>query len=180
MVAVGADSMLLLCMLALAVGCGFAALLRQTPSRGRFPKATPEWVNTLSTAKYRPMERLLTDDDFNFVGSQPRVQLENGQEVEGATAPHPSNVSALDQDFHRLCDGLRMVMLSSTQDRPDLAVALFKQRVSFTIGLALVRLRIAMHATDWATADIRALVDTLHAVRDQFQQLAPATARAAV
>ena len=173
--------MLLLCMLALAVGCGFAALLRQTPSRGRFPKATPEWVNTLSTAKYRPMERLLTDVDFNFVGSQPWCSLKMVKRLR-AQRRHILRMylRCLDRDFHRLCDGLRMVMLSSTQDRPDLAVALFKQRVSFTIGLALVRLRIAMHATDWATADIRALIDTLHAVRDQFQQLASAPATAAV
>jgi hypothetical protein len=69
-----------------------------------------------------------------------------------------------------------MLMLSSRQDRPDLAAALLKQRLAFTLGLTAVQVRLLMHAVGWGAVDTHELVDALDAMRRQFQQLALAPA----
>jgi len=165
---------------AVLVGLVFAFLLRKATARGRFPDVTPEWISELGTARYRPMERLLREDDYHFLRSQPgadakmirRLRAERRQIFRGY-------LRCLQRDFMRVSDALRMLMLTSHEDRPDLAAALLKQRVAFTVGVTVVRLRIAMRATDWAADDIRELIGALDTVRHQFQQLASVPAAAA-
>ena len=57
----------------LAVGAVLVFLFRRLVAGPKSLPVSVDWINDLSTARYRPMERLLHEEDFRFLASQPGV-----------------------------------------------------------------------------------------------------------
>src|SRR5580692_10972349 len=57
----------------LAVGAVLAFLFRRLIAGPKSLPVSVEWINDLSIARYRPMERLLTEEDYRFLASQPGI-----------------------------------------------------------------------------------------------------------
>jgi hypothetical protein len=149
----------------------------QFASRMRSLRLAENSTPTLVSAdRYRPMLRLLSDDDMEFVGansSLKRTLRSRRREL------FRSYLRCLMRDYAQLLGGVRAVMVRSGVDRPDLAQALAKNRVLFVIAVCKVEYRLALHTVGVGTVDITGLVDALEALRGQVNVLsaAPVAAR---
>ena len=118
----------------------------------------------VSADRYRPMLRLLSDEDLEFVagnGSLRRTLRSRRREL------FRSYLRCLTRDYAHLLAGVRTVMVRSGVDRPDLAQALARNRVLFVIAICKVEMRLTMHALGVGKVDISGLVDALEALRTQ-------------
>ncbi len=130
----------------------------------------------VSADRYRPMLRLLSDEDLEFVAgnsSLRRTLRSRRREL------FRSYLRCLTRDYAHLLAGVRSVMVRSGVDRPDLAEALAKNRVLFVMAICKVEMRLTLHAIGVGKVDISGLVDALEALRGQVNVLsaAPMTAR---
>jgi hypothetical protein len=131
----------------------------------------------VSADRYRPMLRLLSDEDLEFVArnsSLRRTLRSRRREL------FRSYLRCLTRDYAHLLAGVRAIMLRSGMDRPDLAQALAKNRVLFVMAICKVEMRLTLHAVGVGKVDISVLVDALEALRSQVNVLgaaAPMTAQ---
>jgi hypothetical protein len=77
----------------------------------------------------------------------------------------------LRRDFDRLTTAAKMVLVHAAQDRPDLATTLLKQRLVFNYAMLVVECRLGLQTLGIGTVDVRRLVSSLEAMRDQLRQL---------
>ena len=124
-----------------AVGLLSLALLLATlyrklgPQPGSLPLTT-EWIDEVSAERYLPMLRLLQEDDFKFFRSEPGFT----SSMETSLRKQRSDIvrgylRSLSADFGRVCATLRVLMVQSEEDRPDLASVLLHQQAMFACGL---------------------------------------------
>jgi hypothetical protein len=118
--------------------------------------------------RYRPMLRLLSDDDLAFVSADARLQKTLRARRRDLFRGY---LRCLTRDYAHLLAGVREAMVHSAVDRPDLARALAKNRVLFAMAICKVELRLALHATGVGSVDISGLVDALEALRGQVGAL---------
>ena len=87
----------------LAVTGAFVMLFRKASCARDAATIDENWLNEFSIARYRPMERLLSDDDYRFLESQPAFnpRLEKKLRTE-RRAIFSSYLGYLAQDFERL------------------------------------------------------------------------------
>ena len=79
----------------------------------------------------------------------------------------------LRRDFDRLSAGAKVVLVHAAEDRPDLATTLLKQRWLFNYAMLVVQVRLALQTIGIGRVDVRRLVSSLEAMRDQLRQLTP-------
>ena len=157
----------------LAAGC-FGALfvirLRTLQSAASHP--SPQ----ILPGRYRPMLRLLSDSDLAFLAANPSlrksVKAQRCQLFRGY-------LRCLTRDYGTLLAGLRHAMVQSGVDRPDLAQALVRNRLVFTMALCKAEIRLTLFAAGIGKVDISGLVAALDALRAQAGalQTAPVAAR---
>lgn len=129
----------------------------------------------ISADRYRPMLRLLSDDDLNFVAANAslhRTLRARRREL------FRTYLRCLARDYAHLLAGVRYVMVQSGLDRPDLARALAKNRTLFVLAIYKVEFRLALHAVGMGKVEISGLVEALESLRSQVSMLssAPVTA----
>ena len=164
----------------LVVGAALVFVLRRLISGPKMLPVSADWINDLSVARYRPMERLLSGDDYRFLASQPgcnkkmlrRMRAERRLLFRGYLA-------CLDGDFRLVAAALRLMMTYSNQDRPDLAGILYKQQALFAIGILSVQWRLLLHAFGLGTVDVHGLVRAMEYMRLELRQMVPAESAAA-
>jgi hypothetical protein len=147
----------------LLIAIGSIALqifLKVRSLRSAETSATP----LLAVDRYRPMLRLLSDDDLAFVSSDSKLQKALRARRRELFRGY---LRCLTRDYAHLLAGIREAMVQSGQDRPDLAHALAKNRMLFAIAVWKVELRLALHATGAGNVDVSGLVEALEALRGQ-------------
>jgi hypothetical protein len=141
-------------------GIGLQFLLKMRSLRPAEAGESP----LLGPDRYRPMLRLLSDDDLMFVSTDSKLHRTLRTRRRELFRGY---LRCLTRDYGRLLAGIRQAMVHSAMDRPDLARALAKNRALFAIAICKVEFRLAMHATGFGSVDISALVDALEALRGQ-------------
>jgi len=147
------------------------------------PKTLPvsaDWISDLSAARYKPMQRLLEGDDYDFLASQPgcnrrmlrRMRAQRRRLFRGYLA-------CLARDFGTVCAALRLLMVYSNHDRPDLAGIVYKQQMLFAVGMLGAQWQLALHACGVGTVDVRGLVRAMEFMRLELRQMVPAQGMAA-
>ncbi len=156
----------------------FGLLLWQFFSRMRILRvAEGSAAAVVSADRYRPMLRLLSDEDLEFVSRNSRLRRilrARRREL------FRSYLRCLMRDYAHLLAGVRTVMVRSGMDRPDLAQALVKNRVLFVMAICKVEMRLTLHAVGVGHVEISGLVNALEALRSQVNVLgsaAPVTAQ---
>ncbi len=129
----------------------------------------------LSVDRYRPMLRLLDDEDLEFVPAKGNLRRDLRSLRRKLFRRY---LRCMARDYALLLAGIRAVMVQSGVDRPDLARALAKNRMLFAFGLYRVELRLALHAVGVGKVDISGLVDALETLRAQVSVLAAAPSAA--
>jgi len=147
------------------------------------PKSLPvsvDWISDLSPARYRPMERLLSGEDYRFLASQPGFDRKMLRRVASQRRKiFRAYLASLRNEFNQVAAALRLIMTYSAQDRPDLAGILYRQQLLFALGMLAVEGRLVLHACGLGTVDVRGLVGTMENIRLELCQMIPAESPAA-
>src|SRR5580658_8849945 len=106
----------------MALASALAYLIRKVGSAGKHLPVTSEWIDDLSLDRYRPMLRMLDGSDIAFLRSQPGFTPDMGRKLRAQrTQIFSGYLRSLETDFGRVCAAIKLVMLQSTYDRPELA-----------------------------------------------------------
>jgi len=151
-------------------------LIRTMGSSGQSLPVTTEWISDLSTDHYKPMLRLLDSADIEFLRSQPgctremetKLRIQRCQVFRGY-------LRSLTSDFQRVCMALKIVMVQSEQDRPDLASALMHQQMLFATGLLGIHFRLALYRLGICSVDVTGLVRTFDGMRIELCNMVPSS-----
>jgi hypothetical protein len=158
-----------------AVALLFVHLFRRLISPDRDPQLSLDWCTQFSIDKYRPMERLFSDEDYRFLAAQPGYSPQITKRLKAERRRiFRHYLRCLGRDFKRLHTAARFLLLHSPQDRPDLATALFRQRMVFRYAMLMVHCRLVLQPLGIGTVDVSGLVQALEGVGNQFRQLAAA------
>jgi hypothetical protein len=151
-------------------------VFRRIGSAGRTIPVTAEWIDELSMERYKPMLRLLDGEDLQFLRSQPgftprmaaRLRAQRCQVFRGY-------LRCLSSDFGRICTAIKLMMLHSRRDRPDLAAVLVRSQVVFATSMLVVYGRLYLYRFGVCGVDVSSLVRTFDSMRVELRQLVPAT-----
>lgn len=126
----------------------------------------------LAADRYRPMLRLLSDDDFDFVAGDPKLRRQMRSRRRELFRAY---LRCLTRDYGRLLAGLRHAIVMSGTDRPELSRAIAKNRLLFAWTVCKIEYRLALHASGAGTVDISNLVEAMEVLRNQVNVLSSAT-----
>lgn len=151
-----------------------ALLFCKLRSSGSSLPVTSEWIEELSMEPYRPMMRLLNGQDIEFLRSQPgftpamadRLRIQRCQVFRGY-------LRRLNSDFSRVCTALKLVMLHSGVDRPDLASVLVNHQLMFAYTMSTVHVRLFLYRWGIGTVDVMSLVKLFDVMRVELQGMVP-------
>jgi hypothetical protein len=121
--------------------------------------------------RYRPMLRLLSDNDLAFVAADSRLQKALRARRRELFRGY---LRYLTLDYAHLLAGVRQAMVQSGADRPDLARALARNRALFAIAMCKIEISLALHGTGIGKVDISGLVEALETLRRQVGVLSTA------
>src|SRR5262245_16680081 len=120
------------------VALALVFLYRKLSSQPDFEVAVDQCL-VLSLEKYRPMERLLQEDDFRFLAAQPGFSPQLGRRFRTERRKiFRGYLRNLRRDFRRLSAAFRILIVHSVEDRGDLAASLMRMRVMFGLGMLAV------------------------------------------
>jgi hypothetical protein len=153
-----------------------ALLFRKLNSPGGSLPVTAEWIDALSVEQYLPMMRLLDGQDLAFLRSQPgftpamaaNLRVQRCRVFRGY-------LRCLDTDFSRVSTALKLVMLHSGLDRPDLASVLVHHQLMFASGLAMIQVRLFLYRWGVGTVDVASLVKIFDTMRMELRSMVPMT-----
>ena len=164
----------------LAVGAALAFLFRRLIAGPKSLPVSVDWINDLSVARYRPMARLLSEEDYRFLASQPGCDQGMLRRVRSERRKvFRAYLACLSRDFSLVGAALRLMMMYSSQDRPDLAGILYKQQALFALGMLAIEWRLLLHACGLGTVDVRGLLGAMECMRLELRQMIPAEGAAA-
>jgi hypothetical protein len=160
----------------LALAVALFLLVRKVAFSGSSLPLTAEWTDELSIERYRPMMRLLDGGDLEFLRSQPGFtpRMANKLRVQRCQI-FRGYLRCLNGDFQRVCAAMKVLMLQSRHDRPDLAGVLVQHQVMFAWGMALVYSRLFLYRWGICGVDVTSLVKIFDLMRLELRSLVPAT-----
>jgi len=156
-------------------------LVRRLVATGGCLPVTPEWIGELSAERYQPMLRLLDSEDIRFLRSQPGYS----RRIEARLRAQRSVIftgylRSLSTDFGRVCMALRVLMVQSRYDRPDLASVLVTSEARFAASMIFIWMRLFLYRYGFCSVNARPLVEIFDSMRLELRSLVPVTAGAAV
>src|ERR1017187_7983468 len=170
---ISALTIFMIILVALILGIG--ALVRMLGSTDRSLPVTAEWIDDLSTDRYRPMMRLLDSRDIEFLRSQAGFTPKMEAKLRAQRCQiFRGYLRCLDMDFQRVCMALKLVLLHSEQDRPDLSALLVHHRIMFATGLLAARFRLFLYRWGICTVDVTSLLRIFDVMRIELRTLVPA------
>jgi hypothetical protein len=156
-------------------------LVRKVAVSGGSMPVTAEWIDELSIERYRPMIRLLDGGDLEFLRSQPgftsamasKLRVQRCQIFKGY-------LRCLEADFGRVCGAIKVLMLQSRNDRPDLAAALVRHQATFLWGMSVVQVRLLLYRWGVCAVDVTRLVELFDTMRLELRTMVPSAMPVAV
>jgi hypothetical protein len=160
-----------------ALVVGIAALIRVQGSRDRSLPVTAEWIGDLSTDRYLPMMRLLDPGDIEFLRSQAGFtsKMESRMRAQRCQI-YRGYLQCLNMDFQRVCTALKLVLVQSEQDRPDLSSILLHNQIQFATGLLALHFRLVLYGWGICTVDADGLMRIFDGMAFELRHRVPAAA----
>lgn len=123
------------------------------------------WEGDFDIGRYRPMQRLLCEDDALFL-AQAGVDARAAKRLRSERRIlFQRYLSNLETDFARLHGAARELLLAAPEDRPDLAAAIMKQQLEFQRCLWAVRLGIYVPGFSIASEQLGRLLELAQGMR---------------
>jgi hypothetical protein len=162
----------------------FVLMIHRLTRPGHSSLASPQWLASFSVARYRVMDRLLSEAEVAFLESQPGCTKELLRGFRRSRQRiFRSYLRSLSRDFNTLYFTLKIALLHSRQDRPDITRILAVQRYMFCLALLKVHVRLALYAVgvDSRALQVSPMLDPLEGMSRQLAALlagpAPSAAR---
>jgi hypothetical protein len=126
------------------------------------------------------MMRLLDEREIEFLRAQPGFTPRMAARFRAQrTRVFRGYLRHLNTDFRRVCTAVKVLMLQSKRDRPDLAATLVRQQAQFALSMANVEARLFFYRWGLCTVDVAGLVKTFDSMRLELRGMVPATMAAA-
>ena len=150
---------------------GLAILFRRL-SRPALEAFNPDLVESFSPANYRPMERLLSKEDSEFLASLPGFRPATGRALRKARRRiFRAYLVELNRDFRMLHRQARALLRDLQEDRPDLVVALLKQSFQFECRIVMAHVSLTLHWAGLEPVPAQQLVRSAEWVQEQLHSL---------
>lgn len=166
--------------IAVSFAAGFALVLalflivRKIAFQKSSLPVTAEWIDELSIERYRPMMRLLDGGDVAFLRTQPGFTPGMATKLRRQRCQIFSGyLRCLNSDFGRVCSAIKLLMLHSKHDRPDLASILVHQQARFAMGMMAVYFRLFLYRYGLCGVDVAGLVKIFDGMRIELRTLVP-------
>jgi hypothetical protein len=149
----------------------FVLVFRKLGSSAQLP-AEQDWVEQATPDRYRPMERLLTDLDFRRLQGHPAIGPKMLRRFRAQRVRvFRGYLDCLSLDFSRVCQAVKLLMVQSAEDRPDLATLLVKQRLTFAFQLMVAQCCLTGYVLGVGKVEVRPLVAALDSMRLELNSL---------
>ncbi|HLK49480.1 MAG TPA: hypothetical protein VKT49_15165 [Bryobacteraceae bacterium] len=153
---------------------GLVWLLREMGCAERCLPITADWISELSAERYRPMLRLLDTDELDLLKSQPHFTAGQESQFRSNRAQiFRGYLRCLHADFLRISMAIRVLMVQSRDDRPDLARVLIRRRTVYAAAAAAVHLRLFLYERGVCGVDATGLMRTFEEMRRELRSLLP-------
>jgi hypothetical protein len=160
----------------LALAVALFLLVRKMANHANSLPLTAEWIDELSIERYRPMMRLLDRGDLEFLRSQPGFTPRMAHKLRAQRCQiFRGYLRCLNGDFQKVCAAIKVLMLQSRHDRPDLAGLLVQHQAMFVCGIGLVHFRLFLYRWGLGGVDVTSLVKSFDLMRLELRNLVPAT-----
>ena len=129
-----------------------------------------------SFARYEPMARLLSDEDFLFLKAQPGFRPEMGRKFRRERRRiFRLYLHELARDFHRLHAQARVAVSTLAAEHSALVGVLFRGQLRFWYEMAAIEMQLTL---SWAgvSVDARALVEAIGTMHLEISRIAVPTA----
>jgi hypothetical protein len=157
-----------------ALAAGLILIVRRTVTTPARLCANDEQIDMSLVARYRPMLRLLEQDDLEFLSSQPGFLPAMARRLRRQRARiFRSYLRSLTADFQRTCDAVKIILVRSGCDRPDLATKLLRAQIEFALGLLSVYFKLILYRLGWAQVDVTFLVTLFNGMQMELRSLVP-------
>lgn len=138
---------------------------------GRSKDVSVEWLTKFRPERYRPLERLLSDSDFRFIEGQPGYDPRIARRLRRRRIEvFRRYLKQMERDFRRLHAIGRMMVVYSSQDRPDLAAVLFRQSLLFRYALLRVHVSLLLYSLGFNTVDVSGLIRGFERLSETVRQ----------
>jgi hypothetical protein len=156
------------------LGAAVGIIYRRLSAPTTLP-VTAAWIDDLSVDRYQPMTRLLAEEDLRFLRSHAGSDRKTLAAFRRQRcAVFQSYLRCLHADFQRVCMALKIIMVQSRYDRPDLARVLIHGQRAFVFGLMMVQVRVLLYRWGLASVEVGGLLSLFDAARLELRTLVPA------
>jgi hypothetical protein len=118
--------------------------------------------------RYKPMLRLLGNDDLEFVGKNKELRARLQAQRHRIFRDY---LRCLTKEYGQLMAGIRMVVVQSATDRSDLVRMIARNQMYFVMALCRVEIRLALYRFGLCSVDASGLVQTMEAMRNAHANL---------
>ncbi|MFB3777078.1 MAG: hypothetical protein ACE141_05680 [Bryobacteraceae bacterium] len=149
-----------------------ALLFQRLVSPSRCELVSSDWLSRFSVARYRPMERLFSEEDYRYLARQKGYRSDIARRLRRERIKvFRGYLSWISADFRRLEAAASFWMAHAPQDRPDMARALLKRRLSFTAAMLGARWRLLLYGFGLSNADVHRLIGSLDEMRVELRRM---------
>ena len=114
----------------------FFPILRSVCRKASVEELTSEWLESFSVATYYPMQRLLSDEDFRFLSTQPGFDVSLYRKLRRERLHiFRQYLLRLIVDFNRLHMAARLILARSNRDRSDVVIKLMGLKLRFSLAV---------------------------------------------
>ncbi len=159
----------------LALGLCLWRLACRVALRAEELPVTTDWIDELSLERYRPMLRLLAEDDIRLLKQRPGCTRRMVAKFRAQRCSiFISYLRLMQADFGRISTALKIILAQSQQDRPDLASSLIRSQITFGYGIAVVQFRVLLFRWGFGPVEVAGLVKVFEGMRLQLRMQCPA------
>ena len=129
-----------------------------------------DWFRDFSLEAYRPMERLMDENDYRFLEKQPGYR----PSIAGDLRSERKRIFRiylhdLVGDFNRMLRVAKLMVVYSSQDRPDFARAIANARNQFYWNVLKTELTLSL---PWGVVEAGRLIQSVGRIQESVRELA--------
>ncbi|MBZ5580541.1 MAG: hypothetical protein LAP40_28665 [Acidobacteriia bacterium] len=177
----GPGALILILVACIAIASGIVFAIRKTAPRPETLPVTADWIEELSLERYRPMQRLLDEEEFRSLRLQDGFTRRMAHQMRRQRCQiFRGYLRSLRSDFARVSLALKLLMMQAGEDRPDLAATLLRTQLAFTWSVTLIQIKLTFFSLGIGTVNVGNLLSLFDGLRLELRTLVPATMQAGV
>jgi hypothetical protein len=149
----------------LTLGCAATTLAWIRAKQYRSVDSNNATRESFSLVRYEPMNRLLSEEDFNFLKCKPGVRPALIRRLRSQRRRiFRAYLCELASDFNRLHQQARLMVANAPEEYSELVGLLIGMQVRFWSALGGVEMRLAIHALGIGRVDVSGLLGPIEAL----------------